>query len=90
MIGVIIGKRKGTEEIVTLLSRSYGSSGSRVTIMGADGISAEFEESSLRRNLNLLLDFHAVKGSNGGIMLPFRSVWKDRKSCDEKTRSYLF
>ena len=54
-------KKKGTEEIVTLLSRSYGSS-RRVTIMGADGISAEFEESEFEKKFEpITLDFHTVK-----------------------------
>lgn len=55
-------KKKGTEEIVTLLSRSYSSSGSRVTIMGADGISAELEETEFEKKFEpITLDFHAVK-----------------------------
>ena len=55
-------KKKGTEEIVTLLSRSFDSSGSKVTIMGADGISAEFEESKFEKKFEpTTLDFHAVK-----------------------------
>lgn len=55
-------KKKGTEEIVTLLGKSYGSSGNRVTIMGADGISAEFKESEFEKKFEpTTLDFHAVK-----------------------------
>ena len=56
-------KKKGTEEIVTLISRSYSSNGNRrVKIMGADGISAEFEESEFEKKFEpITLDFHAVK-----------------------------
>ena len=54
-------KKKGTEEIITLLSRSYDSE-NRVTIMGADGISAEFKESEFEKKFEpITLDFHAVK-----------------------------
>ncbi len=55
-------KKKGTEEIVTLLSRSYGGGEDRVKIIGADGISAEFEESKFEKIFEpVTLDFHSVK-----------------------------
>lgn len=55
-------KKKGTEEIVTLVSRTYGSSGSRVVIKGADGISAEFEETEFGKKFeSVTLDYHTVK-----------------------------
>ena len=55
-------KKKGTEEIVTLLSRSFSCDGRRITIMGADGISAEFEETEFEKKFEpTTLDFRAIK-----------------------------
>ena len=56
-------KKKGTEEIVTLVSRSYyGDGENKVRIMGADGISAEFKESEFEKKFEpITLDFHTVK-----------------------------
>jgi len=57
-------KKKGTEEIVTLLCKTYCCSGggNKVKIMGADGISAEFEETEFEKKFEpTTLDFHAIK-----------------------------
>lgn len=55
-------KKKGTEEIVTLVNQSCGSRGSFVKIMGADGISAELEETDFEKKFEpITIDFHAVK-----------------------------
>lgn len=55
-------KKKGTEEIVTLVSRSYGSDRCRIKIMGADGISADFMEDKFEKLFEpVTLDFHSVK-----------------------------
>ena len=56
-------KKKGTEEIVTLVDRTYyGSGGSKVVIKGADGVSVELEEPKFEKTFEpVTLDFHSVK-----------------------------
>lgn len=55
-------RKKGTEEIVTLVYRTCGSRGCKIRIIGGDGISAEFEELEFEKKFEpVTLDFHTVK-----------------------------
>ena len=55
-------KLKKTGEIVTVVYRSIGSSGSNIKFTGSDGISVEVEESEFEKEFEpVTVDFHAVK-----------------------------
>jgi hypothetical protein len=55
-------KKKDTEDIVTLVIRTYGSNRSRVIIKGADGVSIELEETKFEKTFEpVTLDYHSVK-----------------------------
>jgi hypothetical protein len=55
-------KKKGTDEIVTLSCRSYGSDGCKVRFIGGDGVSTEMNESEFEKEFEpVTIDFHAIK-----------------------------
>ena len=55
-------KKKGTEEIVTLIRQTWSSDGHRIVIMGADGVSSELEGSEFEKKFEpVTLDFHSIK-----------------------------
>jgi hypothetical protein len=57
-----VWKKKDTGEIVTLTCRSFGSNGSKVKIMGGDGISAELEEKKFEKQYEpVILDYQSIK-----------------------------